>query len=55
MFLISVATPPSQRIQFILGAKDEDEDEDHKTHDIFCEMEELRGVGDDREWKETAR
>jgi len=48
-------TPPSQRVQFLLGQ--EDCDEDHMSHDIFCEMEELRPVGDDGdvEWKEIAR
>ena len=40
----------------LLDAGD-DEDEEHASHDIFCEMEELRAVGDDGdvEWKETAR
>ncbi|KAJ8320799.1 hypothetical protein KUTeg_002386 [Tegillarca granosa] len=47
------ATPPSQRIQFLLG-EDEDDD-DHKTHDVFCEMEELFYKDDEMEWKETAR
>lgn len=46
-------TPPSQRVAFILGQ--EEDDEDHQSHDIFCEMEELRQDGDDMEWKETAR
>ncbi|CAG5122269.1 unnamed protein product, partial [Candidula unifasciata] len=46
------AAPPSQRVQFLLG---EEEDEDHRTHDIFCEMAELFPAGDDKEWKETAR
>ena len=41
-------------MQFILGGADND-DEDHKTHDIFCEMDELRTDGDNMEWKETAR
>ena len=45
--------PPSERIQFLLGQ--EDVDEDHQTHDIFCEMGELRDMGDEYEWKETAR
>ncbi|CAG5122764.1 unnamed protein product, partial [Candidula unifasciata] len=43
--------PPSQRVQFLLG---EEEDEEHKTHDIFCQMAELSSAGDEREWKETA-
>ncbi|KAH9514096.1 Sodium bicarbonate cotransporter 3, partial [Bulinus truncatus] len=46
------AAPPSQRVQFLLG---EEEDEDHRAHDIFCEMAELFPAGDDKEWKETAR
>jgi len=53
----ALAEPPSQRVAIILGRDEEDEDEDHQTHDIFCEMGELRPVGDDGEmqWKETAR
>jgi hypothetical protein len=57
MFLLCYeVTPPAQRVQFLLGS-DECDDEDHQAHDMFCEMEELRIVGDDgeREWKETAR
>ncbi len=52
---LHTATPPSQRVQFLLGQ--DDQDEDHMSHDIFCEMEELRAVGEegDVEWKETAR
>lgn len=48
-------TPPSVRVATILGRDEEDEEE--KTHEIFCEMDELRMVGDDgeQEWKETAR
>ncbi|KAK6961751.1 sodium bicarbonate cotransporter 3, partial [Biomphalaria glabrata] len=46
------AAPPSQRVQFLLG---EEEDEDHRAHDIFCEMAELFPAGDEKEWKETAR
>lgn len=55
-FCIS-ATLPSQRVASILGRDEDEEDEFHQTHDIFCEMEELRPVGDDGEleWKETAR
>ncbi len=51
-----LATPPSERVKELLDAGD-DEDEEHASHDIFCEMEELRAVGDDGdvEWKETAR
>lgn len=47
------ATPPAQKVQFIIG--ENNEDEDHRPHDIFCEMDELRGVEGEREWKETAR
>ncbi|KAK7112417.1 electroneutral sodium bicarbonate exchanger 1-like isoform X2 [Littorina saxatilis] len=50
-----MAAPPSQRVQFLLG---EEEDEDHKTHDVFCEMAELFPSQEDpnvKEWKETAR
>ncbi|XP_061165434.1 sodium bicarbonate cotransporter 3-like [Saccostrea echinata] len=45
-------THPAQRVQFLLG---EDEDEEHKAHDLFCEMEELFYNGDQMEWKESAR
>ncbi|XP_067685611.1 sodium-driven chloride bicarbonate exchanger-like isoform X2 [Haliotis asinina] len=47
------ATPPSQRVQYILG--EEEEDEEHRAHDLFCEMAELFFHGDEMEWKETAR
>ena len=41
------------RIQFLLG---EDEDDEHVSHDLFCEMEELITVdGKEPQWKETAR
>ncbi|XP_060067333.1 electroneutral sodium bicarbonate exchanger 1-like isoform X2 [Ylistrum balloti] len=47
------ATSPAQRVQFLLG---EEEDEEHKAHDVFCEMAELLYKdGGDVEWKETAR
>ncbi|XP_041374557.1 sodium-driven chloride bicarbonate exchanger-like isoform X2 [Gigantopelta aegis] len=51
---ITDATPPSERIQYIL--EDED-DELHRAHDMFCEMTELMGSGntDEVQWKETAR
>ncbi|KAG1685795.1 Sodium-driven chloride bicarbonate exchanger [Nymphon striatum] len=45
-------TPPSQRVQFILG---EDEDDTREIHPLFSEMEELHGNGEDMEWRETAR
>lgn len=45
---------PSQRVQFILGS--EDADEEHIPHDLFTEMDELFvRAGEDCEWKETAR
>ncbi|XP_072249572.1 sodium bicarbonate cotransporter 3-like isoform X2 [Leuresthes tenuis] len=45
---------PSQRVQFILGT--EDDDEEHMPHDLFTELDELAfREGDFREWKETAR
>ncbi|KAJ8939675.1 hypothetical protein NQ318_016619 [Aromia moschata] len=46
-------TPPSQRVQFILG--EDINDEKHESHPLFSEMEELVTDGDDMEWKETAR
>uniref|UniRef100_UPI0037E9AC85 sodium bicarbonate cotransporter 3-like isoform X2 n=1 Tax=Semicossyphus pulcher TaxID=241346 RepID=UPI0037E9AC85 len=45
---------PSQRVQFILGT--EDGDEEHIPHDLFTELDELAfRDGDFQEWKETAR
>ncbi|XP_058878866.1 sodium bicarbonate cotransporter 3-like isoform X1 [Acipenser ruthenus] len=45
---------PSQRVQFILGT--EDDDEEHISHDLFTEMDELSfREGHEYEWKETAR
>ncbi|KAM6995454.1 sodium bicarbonate cotransporter 3-like isoform 1-T2 [Tautogolabrus adspersus] len=45
---------PSQRVQFILGT--EDGDEEHVPHDLFTELDELAfRDGDFQEWKETAR
>ncbi|CAG9768369.1 unnamed protein product [Ceutorhynchus assimilis] len=46
-------TPPSQRVQFILG--EDMGDAKHESHPLFSEMEELFVDGDDMEWKETAR
>lgn len=41
------------RIQFLLG---EDDDDEHTSHDLFCELEELITVdGKEPQWKETAR
>lgn len=48
-------TPPSQRVQFILG-EDDDDDGTHLSHPIFSEMETLTEMeGGEMEWKETAR
>lgn len=48
------ADTPSQRVQFILGT--EDDDEEHIPHDLFTELDELAfRDGDNQEWKETAR
>ncbi|XP_076869339.1 sodium bicarbonate cotransporter 3 isoform X7 [Brachyhypopomus gauderio] len=45
---------PSQRVQFILGT--EDDDEEHIPHDLFTELDELHFLdGQLCEWKETAR
>ncbi|KAF3834027.1 hypothetical protein F7725_025231, partial [Dissostichus mawsoni] len=44
---------PSQRVQFILGA--EDDDLEHVPHDLFTELDELSfRDGRSTEWKETA-
>jgi len=57
VFVCGAVTPPSQRVQFIIGRDDEYDDEDHQAHAMFCEMEELRPSGEDgeKEWKEVAR
>uniref|UniRef100_UPI00358E7933 electroneutral sodium bicarbonate exchanger 1-like isoform X2 n=1 Tax=Myxine glutinosa TaxID=7769 RepID=UPI00358E7933 len=45
---------PSQRVKFLLGT--EDDDEEHVPHDLFTEMDELCiREGQDSDWKETAR
>ncbi|KAJ8352239.1 hypothetical protein SKAU_G00237150, partial [Synaphobranchus kaupii] len=45
---------PSQRVQFLLGT--EDDDEEHIPHDLFTELDEIcLREGEDAEWKETAR
>ncbi|XP_039711340.1 sodium-driven chloride bicarbonate exchanger isoform X15 [Pteropus medius] len=45
---------PSQRVQFILGI--EDDDEEHIPHDLFTELDEICWrEGEDAEWRETAR
>uniref|UniRef100_A0A8C9W7W2 Anion exchange protein n=1 Tax=Scleropages formosus TaxID=113540 RepID=A0A8C9W7W2_SCLFO len=51
--LVRIDTP-SQRVQFILGT--EDDDEEHIPHDLFTELDELCfRDGHAYEWKETAR
>lgn len=51
--LMAIDTP-SQRVQFILGT--EDDDEEHIPHDLFTELDELSfRSGQAYEWKETAR
>ncbi|VEN45599.1 unnamed protein product, partial [Callosobruchus maculatus] len=49
----SAGTPPSQRVQFILG--EDNGDEKHESHPLFSEMEELVKEGDELNWKERAR
>ena len=56
---------PSARVQFLLGDEDQDDDdEEHKPHDLFIELDELVTTGDkstdtgdnvEQGWKETAR
>lgn len=47
---------PSQRVKFILGDESA-ADEEHQSHEVFTELEELHTAedGDELEWKETAR
>lgn len=48
------ADTPSQRVQFLLGT--EDDDEEHIPHDLFTEMDEICVKdGEDSEWRESAR
>ncbi|XP_062869122.1 sodium-driven chloride bicarbonate exchanger [Trichomycterus rosablanca] len=50
----SYTDTPSQRVQFLLGM--EDEDEEHIPHALFTELDEIcLRDGEDAEWKETAR
>ncbi|KAL2081453.1 hypothetical protein ACEWY4_023306 [Coilia grayii] len=45
---------PSQRVQFLLGT--EDDDEEHIPHDLFTQLDEICWrEGEDTEWRETAR
>lgn len=54
MCVLFCSDTPSQRVQFILGT--EDDDEEHIPHDLFTEMDELcYRDGEEYEWKETAR
>ncbi len=56
---------PSARVQFLLGDEDQDDDdEEHKPHDLFIELDELVTGGEkspetgealEQGWKETAR
>lgn len=49
-----IADTPSQRVQFLLGT--EDDDEEHIPHDLFTELDEIcLRDGEDAEWRETAR
>ena len=56
MLCFTVMTP-TQQVQFILGQEDKEGEVSHEPHQIFCELEELRSVGDEGvlEWKETGR
>lgn len=50
----AVADTPAQRVQFLLGT--EDGDEEHIPHALFTELDEIcLREGEDAEWKETAR
>lgn len=39
-------------VTFSIGENDPNEDNDHKPHQLFCEMDELQ---ENSEWKEAAR
>lgn len=50
----AAADTPAQRVQFLLGT--EDGDEEHIPHALFTELDEIcLREGEDAEWKETAR
>uniref|UniRef100_A0AAY4BZB2 Anion exchange protein n=1 Tax=Denticeps clupeoides TaxID=299321 RepID=A0AAY4BZB2_9TELE len=50
----SKSNTPSQRVQFLLGT--EDDDEEHIPHDLFTELDEIcLREGEDAEWREAAR
>ena len=51
---ITPCTPPTRRVQFLLGK--ENECLGHEPHPVFCEMEELFTYENgEMEWRETAR
>lgn len=51
---LAAADTPAQRVQFLLGT--EDGDEEHIPHALFTELDEIcLREGEDAEWKETAR
>lgn len=53
-FFVVSANTPAQRVQFLLGT--EDADEDHIPHALFTELDEIcLREGEDAEWRETAR
>lgn len=43
-----------QYLQNIVGAHKKSQI-DHSPHEVFVQLDELQGAGEDREWKETAR
>lgn len=52
--IFAAADTPAQRVQFLLGT--EDGDEEHIPHALFTELDEIcLREGEDAEWKETAR
>ena len=45
---------PSQRVQFLLGT--EDDDEEHIPHELFTQMDEIcLKEAEDSDWRESAR
>eukprot|EP00095_Tigriopus_kingsejongensis_P007769 maker-scaffold154_size301342-snap-gene-2.21 protein:Tk07769 transcript:maker-scaffold154_size301342-snap-gene-2.21-mRNA-1 annotation:"sodium-driven chloride bicarbonate exchanger-like isoform x17" len=50
------ATPPAEKVQFLLGTDNTFDDDAHEPHPLFAEMEELCLTQDgELAWKETAR
>ncbi|CAI9721662.1 electroneutral sodium bicarbonate exchanger 1-like isoform X1 [Octopus vulgaris] len=49
---VPVYLSPSEQIQNLLG---EVEDEEHVTHDVFCQMDNLQNSNGDYHWSEAAR